>query len=208
MSYHHGDLCDAILDAAETLVRERGADGWSLREVSARIGVSPSAAYHHFRSRDDLVSTLSHRVLASLGQRLRHAVQHVRGDDPLQRLIALGRGYVHWVLDDPAVAALAFRARHTQPATPIFPHPQDVLDEELDRLGLPEAARDGADFLFWAAIHGEAMLLAEGLVKLDSNRAVDRHTERLVRALLTGIAQEPASVDRPKARSAYTERRG
>jgi hypothetical protein len=52
------------------------------------------------------------------------------------------------------------------------------------------------------------MLLAEGLVKLDSTRAVDRHTERLVRALLTGIAREPAEADRPKAHSAYTERRG
>ena len=53
--YHHGDLRNALLDSAEALIRERGADGWSLREASARIGVSPSAAYHHFDSRDALV---------------------------------------------------------------------------------------------------------------------------------------------------------
>lgn len=202
-AYHHGDLREALLDAAETLVRERGVDGWSLREVSTRVGVSPSAAYHHFASRDDLVGTLAHRVLGQLGQRVRHAAQHAHGEDPRQRLIALARSYVHWMMDDPAVAALSFRARHSVPETPVSPHPQDVLDDELERLGLP---RD-TGLLFWAAIHGQAVLLAEGLVRLDSARAVDRQTERLVRAVLTGLDQEPADADRPEARSAHTERR-
>lgn len=203
-AYHHGDLREALLDAAEALVRERGVDGWSLREVSARVGVSPSAAYHHFRSRDDLVGTLAHRVLGQLGQRVRHAARHAHGDEPRQRLIALARSYVRWMMDDPAVAALSFRARHTKPETPISPHPQDVLDDELERLGL---SRD-TGLLFWAAIHGQAVLLAEGLVRLDGARAVDQQTERLVRAVLTGLEQEPAGAERPQARSAHTERRG
>ena len=203
-AYHHGDLREALLDAAEALVRERGVDGWSLREVSARVGVSPSAAYHHFRSRDDLVGTLSHRVLAQLGHRVRQAAQNADGEDPRQRLIALARSYVHWMRDDPAVAALSFRARHTAPETPIDPHPQDVLDDELERIGLP---RD-TGLLFWAALHGQAVLLADGLVRMDSASAVDRQTERLVRAMLTGLEQEPADAERPRARSAHTERRG
>ncbi|GLX17030.1 hypothetical protein Slala02_53570 [Streptomyces lavendulae subsp. lavendulae] len=70
-------------------VRERGADGWSLREASARIGVSPSAAYHHFGSRDALVSALSEIVLARLGHRLRDAVEAAQGQGP-ERLAACG----------------------------------------------------------------------------------------------------------------------
>jgi hypothetical protein len=146
---------------------------------------------------------LSHRVLARLGQRVRHAAQHAHGTDPHQRLIALARSYVRWMLEDPAVAALSFRARQAPPETPISPHPQDVLDEELDRLGLPA----DSGFLFWAAIHGQAVLLTEGLVRLDSARAVDRQTERLVRAVLTGLGQESDDAERPAARSAHTERR-
>ena len=68
--YHHGDLRNALLDAAEALIRERGADGWSLREASARVGVSPSAAYHHFASREALVRALADRVIARVGERL------------------------------------------------------------------------------------------------------------------------------------------
>lgn len=108
------------------------------------------------------------------------------------------------MLEDPAVAALSFRARHSTPATPISPHPQDVLDQELQRVGLPE----DTGLLFWAAIHGQAVLLAGGLVRLDTASAVDRQTERLVRAVLTGLTKEPADAGRPHARSAHTDRRG
>ncbi|CCH31157.1 TetR/AcrR family transcriptional regulator [Actinosynnema sp. NPDC047251] len=206
--YHHGDLRGALLDAAESLVRERGADGWSLREVSARVGVSPSAAYHHFASRDALVRALAGRVLAGLGDDLRHAAARARGQraDPLRRLVALGRGYVRWTLAEPAVAALAFGPHHDEPGAP---HPHDVLCAELDRLvaagGLSDAARPGAEFAFWAAVHGLATLLRDGLIRLDGPRAVDREAERLVRAVLTGLA-EPSHPSR--ARSAHTERSG
>src|ERR1700712_5004505 len=119
-SYHHGDLRGALLDAAEALVRERGVDGWSLREASSRVGVSPSAAYHHFSSRDALVSALSERVLAQLGERLGRATGRASGA-PQQRIIALSLSSVRWTLDAPAVARLAFRAKHSRSETPISP---------------------------------------------------------------------------------------
>lgn len=195
-SYHHGDLRGALLDAAESLVRERGVDGWSLREVSARVGVSPSAAYHHFDSRDALVRTLSGLVLARLGESMRRAAGSARGQrgDPQQRLIAVGRGYVRWTLRDPSVARLVFGAHPRESETPISPHPHDVLTAELDRLvdvgALTPAVRPGAEFTVWAALHGLATLLGHGLMCLDDARAVDRQTERLIRAVLTGLGHE------------------
>ncbi|TMR23402.1 TetR/AcrR family transcriptional regulator [Nonomuraea turkmeniaca] len=211
--YHHGDLRSALLDAAEALVRERGTDNWSLREASARVGVSPSAAYHHFASRDTLVRALSERTLAWLGDRLRQDCERAPGrrTDPQQRLIAIGRGYVSWTVEDPAVARLVLRAGATGPDSSIAPHPHDVLAAEFDRLveagGLPAPARPGAEFVFWSAVHGLAVLLADGLVHIDGSRAVELQAERVARAVLNGLAQEKTpSTDRPTARSSHTER--
>ncbi|QKV96233.1 TetR/AcrR family transcriptional regulator [Streptomyces sp. NA02950] len=205
--YHHGELREALLDAAEALVRERGAEGWSLREASLQVGVSPSAAYHHFSSRDALVRALSGRVLARLGERLSLAVHEASGDDQ-QRLIAYARSYITWVLDDPAVARLAFSAGEVPP---VPTHPHHVLSVEVDRLvdtdGLSPSARPGAEYLLWAAIHGLATLLVADLVRLDDRAAVDLQAERLVRTVLNGLAQEhPAAPAWPQARTAYTER--
>ncbi|AOP48492.1 TetR/AcrR family transcriptional regulator [Streptomyces lydicus] len=206
--YHHGELRAALLDAAESLVGERGAAGWSLREASLRVGVSPSAAYHHFGSRDELVGALSARVLDRLGARLSAAVDEAPDGDQ-GRLVAYARGYVTWALDGPAVARLAFDAGDA--AGGVAVHPHDVLAGELDRLvdagTLRPSAREGAEFLLWAAIHGLAALLVDGLVHFDDRTAVDLHAERLVRTVLNGLAQEEAEPGgRPQARSAHTVR--
>jgi hypothetical protein len=80
----------------------------------------------------------------------RRAVGRAKGDRQ-QRLIAYGRSYVRWAVDDPAIARLAFGAAGTEPRTTISPHPHDVLVTELDRLvdagGLTASARPGADFV-------------------------------------------------------------
>lgn len=211
--YHHGDLRGALLAAAEELVRERGVAGWSLREASARVGVSPSAAYHHFASRDALVRALAARVLAGLGERMRDAARQAGGPaaDPGRGLTAAGCAYVRWALEDPAVARLAFSAGAVDPGTPVRPHPHDVVDEQLDALvaagRLTPAARAGAHFVVWPAVHGLAVLLSDGLMTLDGPEAVDRQTARVVAAVLAGLAAESADADRPAARSRHTERR-
>ncbi|GHD72743.1 TetR/AcrR family transcriptional regulator [Streptomyces goshikiensis] len=208
--YHHGDLRGALLEAAETLVRERGVDGWSLREASARVGVSPSAAYHHFGSRDELVSALSEVVLARLGNRLRETMEAAPEQGP-ERLAACGRAYVTWAVEDPAVARLVFRGGATPAQSAVSPHPHDVLTTELDRLTdaghLPSGARPGAEFVVWAAIHGLAVLLIDGLVHIDDRQGVEFQTERLVFATFNGLARETApEPDRPMPTTTHTRR--
>ncbi|HEY2312199.1 MAG TPA: TetR/AcrR family transcriptional regulator [Streptosporangiaceae bacterium] len=206
-SYHHGDLRNALLDAAEALIRDRGADGWSLREATAQVGVAPSAAYHHFRSRDALLRALADRVIARVGEHLSDAAAAAHGSLQ-QPLIAVGREYVRWAVQDPAVACVAFAAGRTEPAARICPHPHDVLAAELDRLAgaLPASARPGAEFVIWAAMHGLAVLLADGLIRLDSPQAIDREAERVLSAVLTGLAAEPPpSRAWPVPRSAHSE---
>ncbi|MDF5758888.1 TetR/AcrR family transcriptional regulator [Spongiactinospora sp. TRM90649] len=212
--YHHGELRNALLDAAEELVREQGSVGWSLREASARVGVSPSAAYHHFASRDALVGALSARVRARLGERMSDAAAraHDAGADAHRGLVAAGRAYVRWAMEDLAVARLTLGFGGLDAAETGVPHPHDVIDAELDRLvaigALDAARREGADFVVWAAVHGLAGLLADGLLILDGPEAADLQTERLMRAVLTGLTQETAPPGGwPVAHSAHTRRR-
>ncbi|AQT82374.1 TetR family transcriptional regulator [Mycolicibacterium litorale] len=191
--YHHGQLREALLAAAEELAKERGAEGWSLREVSARVGVAPSAAYHHFDSRGALVSALAERIQASAGQYLALSVSRADTDDPVARLVAYARAYVRWTVDNPGLAALAFAAnRGSGIRNIVTPHPYDILVEELDSLVtkglLVSDARPGAEFAVWAGVHGLAMLSAEGMIRHRNRRTTDLEAERLVRAILSGLS--------------------
>ena len=57
--YHHGALREALLEAAEALIGERGLDGFSLREAARRVGVSPAAPQHHFGDARGLLTAIA-----------------------------------------------------------------------------------------------------------------------------------------------------
>jgi AcrR family transcriptional regulator len=61
---------DALLDAAATLVSERGIQGASLASIGGRAGVSRGLPTHHFGSKDALVSRLAERAQNRIHQEM------------------------------------------------------------------------------------------------------------------------------------------
>ena len=49
--YHHGNLRQALVEAALDLIEARGPTGFSLSEASKQAGVTPAAVYRHFEGR-------------------------------------------------------------------------------------------------------------------------------------------------------------
>jgi hypothetical protein len=49
-SYHHGDLYNALVEAAVDLARSGGPEAVVLRKVARRVSVSVTSAYRHFAS--------------------------------------------------------------------------------------------------------------------------------------------------------------
>ncbi len=107
-TYHHGDLRAALIAATEALLAERGPDGFSLREVARRAGVSPAAPAHHFGDAAGLLTAVATQGFAGLTQALRDGVAS-GGDDALAALRGQGQGYVRFALRHPGRFRLMFR---------------------------------------------------------------------------------------------------
>jgi AcrR family transcriptional regulator len=58
-SYHHGDLQSSLVKTASEMVKESGIEALSLRKLAERIGVSRTAAYHHFKDKNDLLCAIA-----------------------------------------------------------------------------------------------------------------------------------------------------
>ncbi|MDX1782371.1 MAG: TetR/AcrR family transcriptional regulator [Thalassovita sp.] len=54
--YHHGNLRQALVDAALQLIEEKGPTGFTLSEAAKQAGVTPAAVYRHFAGREDLIA--------------------------------------------------------------------------------------------------------------------------------------------------------
>src|SRR5271165_20460 len=98
--YHHGDLRKQLVAATEALILERGVDGFSLREVARRAGVSPAAPAHHFGDTRGLLTEVARLGFSDFADAL-HEADLRGGDDPKKRLHEQGIANVTYALHRP-----------------------------------------------------------------------------------------------------------
>jgi AcrR family transcriptional regulator len=196
-AYHHGDLRQALLRAGEEELSERGIEGFSLRGVARRAGVSHAAPAHHFQDAGGLLTALAAEGFRRLLQR-QHLRQKKAETDPISQLVASGLGYIDFALGSPALFRLVFssgRPEHSstelsQAANAAF----DQLEQDVTRLfagnGGAPARTDVLEV--WAFTHGLADLLNGGRMKFICDM---RKTERdaTVAAMLRTSFTELAS---------------
>src|SRR5438477_11005488 len=80
--YHHGDLRETLLDAAQAWLDERGLESLALRELAKAAGVSHAAPYHHFASLDELLAAVPARALARPADAMAQAAAQARPPAP------------------------------------------------------------------------------------------------------------------------------
>ncbi|TCZ66567.1 TetR/AcrR family transcriptional regulator [Roseicella aquatilis] len=155
--YHHGNLREALLEAARQLVAERGPQGFSLTEAARRAGVSPSAPYRHFKDRHEVLADLARRGFALFGQRLESAMADAA--DAAEALRRLGPAYLAFAREEPGYYAAMFTFQAGPPGQPERRGSFDVLTEAITAL-LPRGGRDPRLVArqVWALSHGVAML--------------------------------------------------
>lgn len=158
-TYHHGDLRRELMEGALRVIAASGLAGLSLREVAAAAGVSHAAPYHHFADKAALVRALGYEGLRLLDERMAEA-ESAAGDDPGERLLAIGSAYVLFSAESPAyflaMAAPEMREPHA-------PEREETHGETWGRLVRAVVACQAADLLDPAE---DPMVLAVGLWSL------------------------------------------
>jgi AcrR family transcriptional regulator len=173
--YHHGNLREALLAAAEALLVEGGIESLSWREIARRAGVSPGAPYHHFADKSALLTALAQQHLSELDQQFQ--AMRAAHDDPTDQLHALGLVYVGYALDHPAAFRLMFRPEMGSPfsnepgVTPVFGVLLQVVQACRANSGSDPNDTERVAFAAWSLVHGLAALLLDGpLAALASDR--------------------------------------
>ena len=100
---------EAVLDVAVALFNERGYDATSVADLAERLGVSKSALYHHFTSREQLLDVALDRALSGL-ERLLDAPEATTGP-AVERLRFVLRGAVVVLVDELPFVTLLLRVR-------------------------------------------------------------------------------------------------
>jgi AcrR family transcriptional regulator len=178
--YHHGNLKEALIEAAQRFIAERGLGGFTLADAAKLVGVTPAALYRHFRGREALVAEVAFRGFDELAKRLGRTLQ--TDGTPLERFTRMGEAYLAFAEQEPGFYAAMFSARPSDGEAGAAPHGKasqdaacepgkttgsafDLLVQALSQT-FPDGFQDvDARFIaieVWALSHGIATLDAAG----------------------------------------------
>ena len=100
-NYHHGDLRQALIDAALAIAAEEGLEQVTVREAGKRAGVSSGAPFRHFPNKTALMTAVAEEAMQRFRAEITRALADVGTADPLARFRALGTAYLAWVTGNP-----------------------------------------------------------------------------------------------------------
>lgn len=199
-AYHHGDLTNSLLHAAEQLLEQKGVGAVSLREVAKVAGVSHTAPYRHFADKNTLLAGLAVIGYGRLADEMeRCVIEHP--NDPVKQLGMSCETYVALAIKHPQMTNLMFGGALNSQCN------EGILDEESGRafngllkiiqngqqagIYIDKEARELALFT-WSLAHGFSMLITAGqLGELnDDEKAVQEIISSMGKMIMNGIGKK------------------
>src|ERR1700726_4152539 len=169
--YHHGNLKEALLQAALNLIAQKGAAGFTFADAARMAGVSPAAPYRHFRDRDELLSSIAQRGFEQFEAILTGAWDDGR-PDTVPAFERVGKAYLAFARAEPAFYSAMFESGLPVDVNPALLAASErafgiirAAAERLAALGPPGTPRPPALMMalhIWSMSHGVASLFARG----------------------------------------------
>ncbi len=200
------------MSAALGMIRERGADAVSLRQVAQVIGVSPSAAYAHFPDKDALMAAAAKAGMDFLDARMMDRAESLTPDDnqaALERFWRMGEEYIEFAVAEPHLFRHIFgpycpavnKAAQSEGGLASITSEDIAADsvayamlcaglDDLQARGLLRPGmRDGMDVVLWSMVHGFACLVLDGQVPVEWR---DQLLGSIARLTLVGETELPS----------------
>ena len=168
--YHHGNLREALIDAALNLIAQKGPAGFTFADAARSAGVSSAAPYRHFRDRDALLADVARRGFELFEAHLEKAWNNGQ-PEPFRAFENVGRAYLGFARSEPAYYSAMFEAGVALDSDPGLRQASELAfavlrraSEALSAHALPDKRPPALmmSLHVWALSHGIASLFARG----------------------------------------------
>ena len=165
-AYHHGDLRDALVQAALHEVELGGPEAVSISALARKLGVSQPAPYKHFADRETLLTAVTAEAFRQFSAVVRAAIEKPSKRSKLSRFaqftldFGLRRNGIYRLMFASRIVPCAPKGGELHSAT------RETFDLLLDALEAPAVGllRERSALKIWAALHGVVMLAEQGLL--------------------------------------------
>ncbi|MCT4608613.1 MAG: TetR/AcrR family transcriptional regulator [Pelagimonas sp.] len=166
--YHHGNLRQALVDAALRLIEEKGPTGFTLSEAAKQAGVTPAAVYRHFAGREDLIAEAARQGYEIFSDVMEYAYNDGQ-PTALSAFEATGRAYLAFARKYPGHYISMFESgvsvNHSPELAKVASRARGILERAAEDLSehIPPEKRPPSTMVsahIWALSHGVVELFA------------------------------------------------
>lgn len=154
-----GETETAIYKAARDILAEGGLEALSMRALAARVGTTPTAIYHYFQNKEELVQRVVVRGFREFDSRLRGAIDdHPVGS--LDRLAAIGEAYLRFAIEHEQYFKITFgmagcpREIDDVPARGGYDVLQRCVVDAMEAGTIRQDDPDLVALYLWSVVHG------------------------------------------------------
>ena len=162
----HQKTKQAILQAAQDIITEKGANGLSLREIAQRIDYSPAGLYEYFNSKDDIIAAVCVKEFEQFSTYLNRVSTNL---SPAERIVQLGQAYLDFARNNPEqfvfISTMVSSRQGANTTLSAENTPYNIVRQavqmyiETEQIVLSAGHTvDDVTYIFWANLHGLAML--------------------------------------------------
>jgi AcrR family transcriptional regulator len=165
-TYHHGDLRDALMQAAFQEAERGGPEAISLKALAKKLGVSQPAPYRHFADREAVLEVVTTEAFRQLNAVLVEAIGKPSRQSKLSRFaqatlaFGLRRNGIYRLMFASRTMACAQKGSELHNAAMV------TFGLLLEALEAPAVGllRERQALKIWASLHGVVMLAEQGLL--------------------------------------------
>ncbi|MGZ5842769.1 MAG: TetR/AcrR family transcriptional regulator [Xanthobacteraceae bacterium] len=165
-TYHHGDLRDALVQAALRQAEREGPEAISIKALAKQLGVSQPAPYRHFADREALLQAATAEAFRQFNAILREAIDKPSKRSKLSRFaqaaldFGLRRNGIYRLMFASRIMACAAGGSELHIAA------GETLALLVESFETPAVGllRERHALQIWAALHGVISLAEQGLL--------------------------------------------
>jgi AcrR family transcriptional regulator len=165
-TYHHGDLRDALVQAAFQEAERGGPEAINISALAKKLGVSQPAPYRHFADREALLEAVTAEAFRQFNVILRDLVDKPSKQSKLSRF---AQATLAFGLQRNGIYRLMFASRTMASAVKggeLHQAAMETLALLIESLEVPAVGllRERQALKMWASLHGVVMLAEQGLL--------------------------------------------
>ena len=193
--YHHGNLRQALVEAALMLIEAKGPTGFTLSEAAKQAGVTPAAVYRHFEGREDLIAEAARQGYEIFADLMQFAYDKGQ-PSALASFEATGRAYLAFARKYPGHYIAMFESgisvNHSPELAAVRQRAWNALERAASDLGkhIPPEKRPPASMFtahVWAMSHGVVELFLRNSPGTQSPFPADELLESGIGVYLRGL---------------------